>query len=452
MEYPKAVAQVLLVNANWGSLFSGRVRRYNRRFPPLDLLNCASLLREAGHTVELMDCRAEPTLRDTVLKTKADLLILSLSPLDRWQCPNTDLEQLDRFIDGMPMNRTIVYGAQVTLKPLTLLRRTGAAGAILGEPESSVVSLAAGACPGDIPGTARISSDGCLIGGERGPDIALTALPIPAFDLLKFEVYSYEVLGEQFGLLELTRGCPWRCKFCLLDMYGKKYRRKSVEQMLVEIEFAMRHGMRCAYFQDLEFTLDHDLVSEFCEAMITAEIALPWSCQTRPDTTTPELLALMRRAGCELIHFGVESGVPSVVAATGKKQSLDSVQKAIQAAHNVGMRTLCYFLIGMPGESALQMQQTLDFAVDLGPTYASFQVATPYPKTPWHGEYFEESTDAFPSVFDSELNEVELRQYSRRLTARYHLRPGYVFSRLRTPGRRAALRETKLLAKYLFTR
>jgi radical SAM superfamily enzyme YgiQ (UPF0313 family) len=452
MAYIPIVAHVVLVNANWGALFSGRVRRYNRSFPPLDLLNCASLLRADGHEVELYDCRARPSARADVLRSSADILLVSLSSLDRWQCPNTDLEQLEKFLEGFPMDRTLIYGAQVTVRPLELLSRTGAMGALLGEPESSIVALANGARPGTTPDTARLDSKGNLVASDRSNSVSLETLPMPAFDLLDYSDYHYEVLGESFGLLEMTRGCPWRCKFCLLDMYGKKYRRKSVVQMVTEIQFAMKLGMRCAYFQDLEFTLDQPLIRELCEALIQHKVGLRWACQTRPDTVDKSLLTLMREAGCELIHFGVESGVEEVAEATGKRQSLVAVERAVDEAREVGMRTLCYFLIGMPGESVEQMGQTLAFAQKINPTYASFQVATPYPTTPWHQEHFSEMDEPFPSVFPGKLDEDALRTLARSLTAKYHLRPRYLLSRLMTPGRRAAIRETSLLAKYLFAR
>ena len=444
------MARVLLVNAHWGALFSGRVRRYNRRFPPLDLLNCAALLSASGHTFEVIDCRAEPERRVEVLHSNADIVILSLSSLDRWQCPNTDLEQLDRFISGFPMEKTVIYGAQVAARPKVLLQRTGACGAILGEPEAAVVPLADGGRLGRVEGTAYLGEQGELVQSKRGPGIELQSLPVPAFHAIDFSRYRYEVMGSHFGLLELTRGCPWRCNFCFLEMYGKKYRRKGLEQMLEEIRVAMSAGMRTAYFQDLEFTLDHALVSELCERLLTEGLRLKWSCQTRPDTVDEPLLRLMHRSGCQLIHYGVESGDAEVAKATGKRQSLDAVKSATGAARRVGMRTLCYFLIGMPGETKRQMEKTLKFAIEASPTYASFQVATPYPTTPWHEEYFATSAEPFPASFDNELSEAELRAYAKYLTARFHLRPGYLRDRLTMPGRRAALYESGLLARYLW--
>ena len=441
------MARIALVNAHWGALFSGRVRRYNRAFPPLDLLNVAAQLRNAGHHPTLYDGRVgDPSPRED----SYDLAFVTLSPLDRWQCPNTDLPAMDRFLQPFAKDRTVLMGAQVTIRPEAILSRVGPLGALLGEPEASVVAVAAGGQPGQVPGTARWDG-GALVSGPSAPTLDLTRMPMPAFDQLDFSRYRYEVLGDRLGLLELTRGCPWRCRFCLLTMYGKKYRKKSVDQVVAEIRFAQRCGMRCAYFQDLEMTADRPLVWELCDAMLRSGLKLRWACQTRPDTVDPELLAHMRRAGCELIHFGVESGAERVVTLTGKGQTLEQVAVAVSAARAVGMRTLCFFLVGLPTETLDEMWQTFAFAEKIRPTYASFQVATPYPTTPFHTEYAGGSDEPFPSEFQGDVAPDELRRLAKEFTLRYHLSPRYVAGRLTGPGLAAAGREAGLLARYAMT-
>jgi anaerobic magnesium-protoporphyrin IX monomethyl ester cyclase len=438
--------RVLLVNAGWGALFSGRVRRYNRAFPPLDLLNAAAILRAEGVAVSLADCRADPDARGRIDHDAYDLCITTLSALDRWQCPNTDLDQVDRFLAGFPRDRLILAGAQPTVQPEILLRRTGALGVILGEPEPVVVSLANGARPGEAAGTAALVDD-ALVRGPEAESLDVAAMPTPAFELLDYREYRYEVLGGRFGLLEATRGCPWTCKFCLLEMYGKRYRKKTPEQVATEVRAAWAAGIRTVYFQDLEFTVDHALVREICAAIVSTGLPLRWACQTRPDTVDEDLLRTMRQAGCELIHYGVESGVQRIVDSTGKRQTLEAVEAGIRAARAVGMRTLCYFLIGLPGETEADMAETLRFALRVRPTYASFQPATPYPGTDFHAEG---SWDRpFPEVFDGPLDQAGLARVARRFTLRFHLSPRYLWDRITGPGRRHALREAGLLTRYV---
>ncbi len=439
------MAHVHLVNAAWGELFSGKVRRYNRAFPPLDLLSAAGVLRERGHQVTLADARARPDR--PVTAPGADLVAVTLSPLDRWQCPNTDLDQAARFLAPFPRDRTVVLGAQVTMRPEAVLRHVGQEAAILGEPEDALAALASGARAGEVPGTVRLGDT--LHRAPPAEAVDVTRLPVPAFDLVDPRDYRYEVLGERLGLFELTRGCPWRCKYCLLTMYGRKYRKKSVPQMMGEIAAATASGVRVAYFQDLEFTADRPRVVALCEALIADRSTLVWACQTRPDTVDRELLALMRRAGCALIQYGVESGVPRVLELTDKRQTREQAESAVRWAHEVGLRTLCYFLIGLPTETRDEIWRTYAFAETLAPTYASFQVATPYPTTPFFDELaLDGAGDAFPSEYPHTLDGGELRALAREFTVRYHLRPAYLWHRLTGPGRQGALPELALLARY----
>lgn len=439
------MAHVHLVNAHWGALFAGRVRRYNRAFPPLDLLSAAAVLRRAGHSVSLSDARARPDR--PALVGQPDLVAVTLSPLDRWQCPNTDLAQADRFLAPFPRDRTVLLGAQVTLRPEAVLRRLSVAGAVLGEPEDGLLALADGGRVGEVPSSAALRGD-AFVRAPDGPAVDVAALPAPAFDLVSAADYRYEVLGSHLGLLELTRGCPWRCKYCLLTMYGKRYRKKSVPQMLAEIDAAWASGVRVAYFQDLEFTADRERVVALCEALIARRSPLVWACQTRPDTVDKALLVLMRRAGCALIQYGVESGVPRVLALTEKRQTREEAEAAVRWAHEVGLRTLCYFLLGLPTETRDEMWRTYAFAEQLSPTYASFQVATPYPTTPFFDELGLDGGELFPSEYPSALSGDTLRGLAREFTLRYHLRPAYLRQRLRGPGRRQGLQEAWLLARY----
>ena len=436
--------RVALVNLGWGPLFSGRVQRYNRRFPPLCLLNCATLLRDAGVSVALFDQRAEPRALDRLDPNGYDLIAVTLSPLDRWQCPNTDLALAEQRLRHLPRDRLVVMGAQGTIAPEAVLQRLRPHALVLGEPEPAVARLGAGGARESVAGVAWLDGED-LVRTAPSAGLSLADLGIPAFDLLDFHRYRYEVLGNRFGLLELSRGCPWRCRFCLLAMYPRKVRSKTPDQMVAEVRAAWALGMRRAYFQDLEFTLDHERVRALCDGLLRAGLPLEWACQTRPDTVDRTLLRLMRRAGCTLIQYGVESGAEGVLRTTDKRQPLADVERAVAEAHAVGMRTLGYFLLGLPGERPQDRRETVAFARRLGTTYASFQVATPYATTPYYRDAG--LAEPFPDVFP-DMDGDALRREARQATLGYHLAPRYLARRLTGPGRRHGLREAGLLARY----
>ena len=109
--------RVLFINPGFGSLVSRG--RHNRPWPPLDLLNCAAVVEEQGHQAELLDLRARPRSPEKIRReaAKAGLIILTTSPLDRWQCPNLELEPVLDLVDLLPPERLFLAGVQGTLFP-----------------------------------------------------------------------------------------------------------------------------------------------------------------------------------------------------------------------------------------------------------------------------------------------------------------------------------------------
>ena len=141
-------------------------------------------------------------------------------------------------------------------------------------------------------------------------DFDLTDFPVPAFHLLDMSKYSYEILGNHFCLFELGRGCNFGCKFCNRIMYEPKLRTKTLAQVCNEIKIAVeRHGVRTAYFMDLEFLAYKHLVRGVCDFLSKQKWRLKWCCQTRADSLDKDILKMMKAAGCQLIHIGVEGGI-----------------------------------------------------------------------------------------------------------------------------------------------
>lgn len=166
-------------------------------------------------------------------------------------------------------------------------------------------------------------------------------------------------------------------------MYGRQYRTKSPDKLFTEVAYGVqKFHAKSAYFIDLEFTLKRDFVVEFCNKLIKDSISIRWTCQTRADTVDMELLKLMKRAGCRLIHFGVETGSERVMEIIGKKISLSQIAQGIGMAKKAGIEQACFFMFGFPTETGEDRLKTIAFAKTLNPTYASFHKVTPYQGTP----------------------------------------------------------------------
>jgi len=436
--------KVLLVNPGWDGLVSRKGRRFNRAWPPLDLLNCAAILEQDGVEVNLIDARASPVMPGVIHQAASehDLVFVTSSPIDRWQCPNLDLGNFLEVTRLVDRKRLHVMGSHGTVAPDEVLAMTGARALIRGEPELAVRALCRGQDPAVVPGV-TYERDGMIIHNPEGPAVDLSTLPLPAFHLLDLRNYRYEVLGNRFVVLEATRGCHYRCHFCLLKMYGKGYRKKEPEQVMREIDHLVREvGARTGYFIDLEFTAVREYVWDLCERLVRARLPFVWACQTRADCVDESLLGLMREAGCRLIHYGVETGSARVLATTNKRITLDQIEHGIEVTKRAGIDQLCFFMFGFPGETREDMEATIAFSQRLSPTYASFHVASPYRGT----KLFEMSgsSELFPEAFTKEHDVAFLRWITSRAFREFYLRPEAVWRLVRTMSPRLWLRQAAL--------
>jgi len=420
----------LLINPKWDGLV-GRDRRYNRPWPPLSLLYCASLLREAGHEVSLIDGRADrhDRTRIDVAAAGADWIILTSSPLDRWQCPNLDVDSFFSFAKSLPEEKLVLCGVHGTIFPDKILESTGARFVIRGEPEAAVIDFIR---RGEWETTAGLSypADRKTFHNPVLDPLDLADLPLPAYELAPPEDYRYELLGERLALLESSRGCPFHCPFCLKIMFGDGYRIKPLDRLMEEIDLVVkRFAFRSIYFIDLEFVVDKTRAKQICQAMTQKNLDVSWACQTRMDSLDENLLEHMYRAGCRLIHIGIETGLASDQDRMNKRICSERAKAIIDKATKLGIATACFYLFGFPGETEADRVETLRLARALNSTYASFHVLAPYPTT----DFFESScasADLFPCVCP-EHSRSESYDWERKAIKRYYLRPRHAVRNMR---------------------
>lgn len=441
--------KVLLLNPYWPVSGPGR-KRYRRAWPPLDLLTAAAVLRLRGHQPELIDARAVHWDERTVLARAkgADMVVLQSTPLDRWQCPDLDWPVLGRLARTLPTEKLVLAGAHGTLRTEFVLQETKAAAVVRGEPEWTLAALAdAGLDPRGVPGAAYIE-DGRVVIAPAAAPADLDALPAPAYDLASPRDYRYELMGPRLALVETSRGCPFSCNFCLKAMYGPGIRFKSIDRVLAEVEEVVgRWGAAGVYFFDLEFTLSRDRTVALCRGLKRSGLRFQWCCQTRVDSVDSDLLRLMKESGCRLIHFGIETGSPLLLERTGKNVTLEQAERAVDACRRLGIRTACFFLMGLPGETGADRRATRRAAAALDPTYASFHVAAPYPGTPM-GETAA-GRSPFPACLEDEHDPAELGREVRKAFLAFYLRPRYILGRFRDGSWKDHLKGLGLLWEFL---
>ena len=446
--------KVLLIKPSWTYPADPGDSTYNRNWPPLSLLNIAALLRYRRIDVELIDATVEK-LTNQDLQQRAegkDIVFITSASLDRWQCPNINLEPFLQAVFHVKKACRQVYlmGTHGSVRPREILDITGVSGIIRNEPEMTVVDICSGKPLETIDGLMFYHSEKLV----ETPDRALLdmkQLPLPAYDLIDISRYQYEVLGGRFALLEASRGCPFDCMFCVKKMYGRGFRTKSIPQFIGEIDYLIdRVGARTAYFIDLEFTVNKAMAEAVSHHLIRRGSPLQWCVQTRTDSVDLPLLKLMRQAGCRIVHFGVETGSEKIRRTLNKGITFEQVEKGLKAAREAGMQTVCFFMFGLPGETLEDMEQTIRFARKLNPTFASFHIALPYPGTAFHDQVADDlKGDLFPKAYTGIVPYGSLEQIALRAFRSFYMRPRYVAGRLKDRDLTSFYHQARFFFSYL---
>lgn len=204
---------------------------------------------------------------------------------------------------------------------------------------------------------------------ERGtlpPKKVLEALPVENLDTLPFAgKFSGRSLGvdpnEHYKVIITSRGCAYSCSFCCSpSFWGRRVRFRSAAHIADEIEYLRKtYGIIFFSIRDDNLTLQKKRLVEFCRLLVERKLYIMWNCQSRVDTVDEEMLVAMKRAGCEQVQFGVESGSERILARYDKKTGVDSIREAARLARRVGLYLFYYLMTGMEGETAADVKKTV---------------------------------------------------------------------------------------------
>jgi radical SAM superfamily enzyme YgiQ (UPF0313 family) len=208
----------------------------------------------------------------------------------------------------------------------------------------------------------------------------LDSLPFPDNDSIVNKKY---MLPDDFAYLMASRGCPYRCIFCAAyKTWGHKVRMRSAVNLISEIkEIRNRYQPVYFHFQDDSFTINKKFIDSFCFQLQKENIKIRWSCETRADLISDEMIKKMKKSGCYKVILGAESGNDCILEKIKKDVNCSQIEKAVKICKKNGLETSLFFMIGFPWETEKEIKNTVDFMEKLNPQYAVFSVATPYPAT-----------------------------------------------------------------------
>jgi radical SAM superfamily enzyme YgiQ (UPF0313 family) len=405
--------------------------------PPLGLAYLAAVLHKDGHDVSILDAFAMqldwPEFEKRVAEAKADLIgVTGMTPV-----VDNSLRALKI---ARPHCKYLVFGgAHVSaFKQKVFDQAPEIDFAMYGECENAfaelVKTLERGGDPAGLPGVITKNKT------NAPPRFIenLDTLPFPARDLLPNERYRYALgKGGRVTTMFTSRGCPYGCVFCDKSTFTSKWRARSAESILAEVEeIVAKYRVRSIIIYDDLFTVDKKRVKEFCEGIIRRGLKIDWKCEGRVNIVDEEMLALMKRAGCSMIAYGVESANQHGLDYLNKGTTPDMARNAFAATRKAGIRTMGYFILGIPVETYEDAQRTINFAIEIKADYAQFSVLSPFPNTPMyddavaHGWYREVDAQnpldkdlKRPAIISENWDEQKLRDILREAHRRFYLRP-----------------------------
>jgi len=208
----------------------------------------------------------------------------------------------------------------------------------------------------------------------------ITKIPVPDRTLLPFKRYSSVLTPSEYETTMITsRGCPYKCVFCKMDV--QKVYARTAEQVIEEFRQIEELGISDVQVYDDTFTWGNARAMDICQGIIDQGIKVNWAIRDRANRVTPELYDLLKRAGCTRVHFGVETGSPRILKESGKFLTMEQVENGVKIARESGMTVLSYYMFGFLDETPEDARLTIDFAKKLKTDYPVFIILIPYPGT-----------------------------------------------------------------------
>ncbi len=443
------------------------------KYPPLGLGYIASALKENGIEVEIIDAYNLGLSHDQVTA-----LVVRQSPAFVGITVSTEnyasvLRHVQSIKKALPEIIIILGGPHVHILHQEIITDEPLVDyCVRGEGEITTVELVK-AVEGkkDISGISGITfrKNGKTIVTAPRPFIEdLDRISFPARELMPNHIYRGTMDtggGQPFNAIIATRGCPFACGFCSVYAMWGNQRRRSVENVLSEMELLKdKYGIKYLRFPDDLLVLDNKWAIALCQGMIKRGLHhIKWDCNGRVGVMSDELLHWMKKAGCHCIYYGIEFGSQRLLEFCRKGFKLDQVHDTVNRTKKAGMRVYGLFMIGYPTETRETILDTINLAKKLPLDYATFQVTVPFPGTPLY-DYCREkkllkSSDWSEYVMDvfgepvrsviklDNLDDRELIALYHRAFREFNLRPSYMLKMMKMHPQLVLKQGPKVLAK-----
>jgi radical SAM superfamily enzyme YgiQ (UPF0313 family) len=369
----------------------GRFQGLLTAMPPIGLALLAARLRQFGREVFVYDAfigRGGPNgVAEEARRRQADVIGLPVVT----PCATEVFKQAAAARATSPRSVIVMGNIHADLFAEDILRKGVADVIVHGEAEDTIVDIDRAVCDktdfAQIPGISFRRGSEIVRTAERPTIEDLDSLPFPAWDLFPMQHYGLFMFAQVASPATLicgSRGCPYRCTFCSLQVMGPVRRKRSIPNIVNEIEWLHESfGMKQVAFVDPIFPISRREALAFADELISRGLhrKMKWVTETRVDLMDEEMLRRCKESGLARIMFGIEVGDDAVLEGLNKRFVVKESRDAIELCRRVGVQTVGFFMVGVPGDTPASIERTIDLACDLEPDFAKFTVFVPYPGT-----------------------------------------------------------------------
>ncbi|MBF0343772.1 MAG: cobalamin-dependent protein [Nitrospirae bacterium] len=385
------MAKVLLLSPPYVDLY-GDLSKAAGRYFPLGLGYIASYLRKYGsHDVSMYEPEAQglsySAIVSVIKQTQPDVIGITCAT------PNFSRAiELAKLCKGHSPAKVVMGGVHVSAIPEFVIQTYSdfIDCVVIGEGEHSMLELVNAyqnnASLAGVNGIIYKAGNAVIRNGIRPYIEDMDTIPFPARDLIPQRLFvpnMHNVRYRSCMTILTSRGCPFNCSFCAARIVsGKRYRMHSAQYVLEEMQMLKRdYNARQLIITDDTFTINHSRLEEICRGMIDKRLNLKWFCFSQANTVNREVLTLMKRAGCYSIGFGLESSDAEILKRMGKPIAPAKAKETVTIANSLGIKTQAFYIIGSPGETKEQMEDTLRFSREVNATLAFYNMLVPFPGT-----------------------------------------------------------------------
>jgi len=361
---------------------------------PLGVAYLISALREAGWENKDIDVynmdvyHYQPgQLHDFLKRRQYDLVGIG-AIAGYWQY--RQVMALCEAINSLKNRPLVVLGGHMpSPEPAYFMRKTGADFVVMGEGEivftNMVKRLSENGSPHDLKGIAYWQGDKVIVNHRERLIKDLDAVPFPAWDKFPMEHYvlkqRFSTSGAERTLPVLSsRGCLYKCSFCY--RMDKGYRMRSIDSVIEEVKKLVKdYNLNKISFRDELLMATAKRAYMLAERILKENINIKFDIDGRLNAVTPEVLDVLRRAGCIYINYGVESLDQEVLHNINKKQTIEEIIRGVELTVKAGINPGLNVVYGNIGDNEQTIQKTVDFLLKYN-TYAEIRTlkpVTPYP-------------------------------------------------------------------------